>query len=66
MSSLSVEYLIKVKMVKLLGDDSKYEINHDGFPVFRKVTPQKNGLIIKPKKNMLNRPSLIESLTICS
>ena len=24
MSSLSVEYLIKVKMVKLPGDDSKY------------------------------------------
>ena len=41
MSSLSVEYLIKVKMVKLPGDDSKIICNDDGFPVFLKAKPKK-------------------------
>ena len=50
MSSLSVEYLIKVKMVKLPGDDSKYVM----MTVFRFF------LKAKPKKT-LNRPSLNET-----
>ena len=56
-SSLNVEYLIKVKMVKLPGDDSKYVM----VTVF--WFSEKNGLIIKPKKNdkPVNRQSLLRT-----
>ena len=47
MSSLSVEYLIRVKMVKLPGDDIKYVI---GWRFSGKAKPEKTGLIIKPEK----------------